>query len=312
MSSPQTQAVANNSVEYFRSIDNVKYNKAAWLYKDDQGKIISIQSSCKSGNSDIKGIQRTIKNLQNEITKIKQFSGRFSNINSAIGVFINEDSGVGKTIKKVLDIATGDIAGYVKNILGGVRGWVLNEVQKQAKKALPFLFPGEMPSFIDKLSKGTNIISCAFAKIVRGLFKTIGNLLLDLINRYINGPLCLIEDFISSLLNNILDPIINAINAALGFITGAISNIADSLFNALDFVTGILSFFDCDDDRSCPSEDEINLAGTAGLSGDSVNSIPNFSDAFKRVDAGGKGSSGAPATQNAKIATAFKPGLSLT
>jgi hypothetical protein len=308
MTSPQTVSVSNNSVEYFRTQDSKLDNYASWLYNDDQSKIISIQSSCKSGNTDIKGIQRTIKNLQNEITKFQQFSGRFSNLNSAVGVFINEESGIGKDIKKVLDIATGDISGYVKNILGSVRGWVLNEVQSQAKKLLPFLFPGEMPSFIDNLSKGTNLISCAFAKIVRGLFKTIGNLLSDLIDRYINGPLCLIEDFISSLLDNILDPIINAINSALGFITGAISSLADSLFNALDFITGILNFFDCDDDKSCPSEDEINLSGTAGLSGDSV--TPNFSSVFSKVDAGGKGSSGAPATQIAKIA--FKPELNLT
>lgn len=301
MAGPQTVQVAQVS-DYSRALDDKTINYAAWLYNDDQQKVLSVKSSCKSGNTDTKGIQRTIKNLQNEITKFQQFSGRFSNINSAVGVFINEESGIGKDIKKIVDIATGDIAGYVKNILGGVRGWVLNEVQKQAKKALPFLFPGEMPSFLDKLNKGVNLISCAFSKIVRGLFGTVGNLLLDLVNRYINGPLCVVEDFISSLLNNILDPIVNAINSALGFITGAIGNIADSLFNALDFVTGILSFFDCDDDRSCPSEDEINLAGTAGLSGDFAKALPNLSDTFKRVDAGGKGSSGAPATQTAKIA----------
>lgn len=297
MTTPQTTAVDQSSVENFRRTDDKKKNLAQWIQREDGKKIESVQSSCKSANSEIKGIQRSIKNLQNEITKVQQYSNRLSNINSAVGVFINEDSGPGKTIKKVLDIATGDIAGYVKNILGGVRGYVLNEVQREAKKQLPFLFPGEIPSFTDKLSKGTNIISCAFAKIVRGLFKTIGNLLLDLVNKYVNGPLCLIEDFISNILGNILDPIINAVNSALALITGAVSNLASSLFNALDFATGILNFFKCDDDKSCPTVDEINLDGTAGIGGDAVNPATSSN----QVDAGGKGSSGAPATANLNI-----------
>jgi hypothetical protein len=296
MASPQTVEVSS-VLENFRLQDSKDWNYASWMQKDDAYKNIATQSPCKSANSDKKGIQRAIKNLQNEITKVQTYSGRLSNLNSAVGVFINEDSGPGKEIKKYLDIATGDIAGYVKNILGGVRGWVLNEVQSQAKKLLPFLFPGEMPSFIDKLSKGTNLISCAFAKIVRGLIGTVGDLLLRLVEKYINGPLCLIEDFISNLLGNILDPILNAINSALSFLTGIISNVSVSLFNALDFVTGILNFFDCDDDKACPVVDEINLAGTAGLSGDAVGPSTNSN----QVDAGGKGSSGSPATSNLNI-----------
>lgn len=295
MAQPQTLEL-NSVPENFRLQDQKEWTLAEWLQQDDAYKNVSIQSPCKSGNSDIKGIQRSIKNLQNEITKVQKYSTRLSNLNSAVGVFINEESGEGKEIKKYLDIATGDISGYVKNILGRVRGWVLNEVQKEAKKRLPFLFPGEMPSFVDKLNKGNNIISCAFSKIVRGLFKTVGNLLLDFINKFINGPLCIIEDFISGILDNILGPIINSINSALAAITGAFSNLANSLFNALDFVTGILSFFDCDDDRACPSEDEINLAGIAGLAGDPVNPSSG-----SRVDSGGQGSSGAPATADLKI-----------
>lgn len=288
MANPAAVQVSHVANEYFRIQDHKEWTLAAWSQHEDAYKNISIQSPCKSGNTDIKGIQRTIKNLQNEITKVQKYSGRLSNLNSAVSVFINEDSGPGKEIKKYLDIATGDISGYVKNILGGVRGYVLNEVQKEAKKRVPFLFPGEMPSFIDNLSKGTNIISCAFSKIVRGLASTVGNLLMQFIDKYVNGPLCIVEDFISGILDNILDPIINSINAALSLITGAVSNLANSLFNALDFASGILSFFDCDDDRACPSVDEINLAGVAGLSGDPASGSGN--------DAGGKGSSGAPAT----------------
>ena len=235
--------------------------------KDDSEVCIPIQSPCKSDNSDIKGIQRVIKNLQNDIEKIK----RFSNVNSAFDALTNEDVEPWKSIKKVINFSASDIAGYVKNIMGRVRGWVMNTIQNQAKKILPFLFPGEMPSFLDALGKGTNILSCAFAKIVRGLAKTVGNLLFQMLDKFINGPMCLAESFVNNLLNQILGPIEAAIGSVLSLIGGALSavqNLASSLFNALDFITGILNFFKCDDDKACPSVQEITLSGAGQLSGD--------------------------------------------
>jgi hypothetical protein len=262
-----------SAIDKAHTIGNKKVNYAAALQDDDFKKVYAVASPCKSDNSDSKGIQRTIKNLQNAISTIK----RFSNINSAVDALINEDVDPGKTIKKVLSIATTDIAGYAKNIMGRVRGWVLNQVQNNVKKVLPFLFPGEMPSFLDGLGKGVNGLSCAFAKVLRGLAKTVGGLLLGLIDKYVNGPMCIVEDFISDLIRQITAPItaaLGAINSFLGSVVGKITNLADSLFNAIDFVTGILNFFKCDDDKACPTQNEISRSGdaseTSGNTGDAV------------------------------------------
>lgn len=260
--SPQGQKIIQSAVDKSRSVDFDEITKFAYQYKDDIRKVYAVASPCKSDNSDAKGIQRVIKNLQNAISTIK----RFSNINSAVDALINEDVEPGRTIKKIVSVATTDIAGYVKNIIGRVRGWVLTQVQNNVKKVLPFLFPGEMPSFLDALGKGINGLSCAFAKVVRGLAKTVGSLLLGLIDKYVNGPMCLAEDFIADLLRGITDPIssaIGAINSFLGRAVGAVTNLAGSLFNAIDFVTGILNFFKCDDDKACPTQNEISRSGDA-------------------------------------------------
>lgn len=278
---PSPQGVLQAFGDKMQLAGNAEIIMSAAMQNDDFKKVYAVQSPCKSDNSDARGIQRIIKNLQNDIQKIK----RFSNINSAIDALINEDVEPGKTIKKIVSIATGDIAGYVKNILGRVRGWVLNSIQNNVKKVLPFLFPSEMPSFIDKLDKGVNGLSCAFAKIVRGLAKTVGNLLLELIDKFINGPLCLIEDFIADLLRSITDPIsqaISAINAILGNVVGAVLNLAESLFNAIDFITGIVNFFKCDDDKACPTQHEISRSGdssnTTGNTGDPV--TPSIAESY--------------------------------
>lgn len=259
--SAPSKAVVQSAVDKARTVDFNEISRASWDQKLDFERVLDIQSPCKSDNSDMKGIQRVIKNLQNDLEKIK----RFSNANSAFDALTNENVEPWKSIKKVINFSATDIAGYVKNIMGRVRGWVMNTIQNQVKKVLPFLFPGEMPSFLDKLGKGINGLSCAFAKIIRGLAKTVGNLLLQMLDKFINGPMCLIENFVNNLLNQILGPIEAAIKSVLGIIGGALSaigNLASSLFNALDFITGILNFFKCDDDKACPSVQEITLSGS--------------------------------------------------
>lgn len=258
--SPETKNIIQSAIDKSRSIDFTEVTKTAWQQDLDLKKVLDVQSPCKSDNSDMKGIQRVIKNLQNDLELIK----KFSNVNSAFDALTKEDVEPWKSIKKVINFSATDISGYVKNIMGRVRGWTLNTIQNEAKKRLPFLFPGEMPSFINALGKGTNILSCAFAKIIRGLAKTVGNLLLQMIDKFINGPMCLAENFVNNLLNQILGPIEAAIGSALGLINGAlsaISGIAGQLFNMLDFISGILNFFKCDDDKACPSVQEISLSG---------------------------------------------------
>jgi hypothetical protein len=323
--SAPSKAVIQSAIDKARTVDFTEITKAAWGQDLDLKKVVDIQSPCKSDNSDMKGIQRVIKNLQSDIERIK----RFSDVNSAFDALTNENVEPWKSIKKVINFSATDIAGYVKNIMGKVRGWVLNTVQNEAKKILPFLFPGEMPSFIDALGKGTNILSCAFAKIIRGLAKLVGNLLLQMLDKFINGPMCLAENFVNNLLNQILGPIEAAIGSALGLINGflsalggavsVISGIAGSLFNMLDFVTGILNFFKCDDDKACPSVQEISLSGTGQSNpqgGDPVaknpetqNSSPSDEGAPQTGSTAGVSQGSAPAAQDVRVSSGADPGI---
>lgn len=305
---PISENILQSAIDKARTVDFNEITKASWEQKLDLETVIDIQSPCKSDNSDVKGIQRVIKNLQNDIERIK----RFSNINSAFDALTNEDVEPWKSIKKVINFSATDISGYVKNIMGRVRGWVLNTVQNKAKELLPFLFPGEMPSFLDALGKGTNILSCAFAKIIRGLAKTIGNLLLQMLDKFINGPMCLAESFINNLLNQILSPIQAAISSVFALIGGALSaiqNLANSLFNALDFITGILNFFKCDDDKACPSVQEISLSGAGSVNpqgGDPVDKNPETQNSSPSDGAQTTGDNVTPAGQGQGNANAAK------
>lgn len=317
--SAPTKNIIQSAIDKSRSIDFTEVTKAAWQQDLDLKKVLDVQSPCKTDNSDMKGIQRVIKNMQNDLELIK----RFSNVNSAFDALTKEDEEPWKSIKKVINFSSTDISGYVKNIMGRVRGWTLNTIQNEAKKRLPYLFPGEMPSFLDALGKGTNILSCAFAKIVRGLASTVGNLLLQMIDKFINGPMCLVENFVNNLLNQILGPIQAAIGSALGLINGALSAVqgfAGQLFNMLDFATGILNFFKCDDDKACPSVQEISLSGAGQNNpqgGDPVapnSETQNSSPSDPGVPQSGQYTSGvsqgnASAAQDVRVSSADNSGI---
>lgn len=233
----------------------------------DREIVISVQSPCKTDNTNMKGIQRTIKNMLNAIETVKKYSNLVSATASAVGE-------TARYIQRLVSNAASEISGYVKNILGGVRGWVMNKLQEQAKKIFPFLFPGEIPELSNLINKAVNGLSCAFNKIVRFLQKNVSSLLNELLDRLVNAPLCAAQNFVGRLLDSILgsiggtlENVLSPITSFVSDIAGKISNISGSLFNALDFTTGILNFFQCDDDASCPQVHEVSLAG-AGVNND--------------------------------------------
>lgn len=274
-SNPETIDVNQISVDNGVDLGDATISYSAEVQFEDWYRKEAIQSPCQDSSANKKGIQLIIQNLQNDITRIQKNSKRFSTLNGAVSALVNEDvPGPGKEIKRIVDFATGDISGYIRNMLDPLRSYVMTKIQEKVKKILPFLFPGEMPSFLDKLKKGTDFIQCAFSKVINLLFKTIGELLLDFLDKFINGPLCAIQEFVSNLLDQILSPIIDSVESVLNVIGEAIGNLATSILNALDFINDLIDFFKCETKPECPVVDSINLSGTS-------NAIPKSSKISK-------------------------------
>jgi hypothetical protein len=248
--------------------------KSWYEQKYDFYKPEPLQSPCKKDNSPMKGIQKTIQNLLNDI----------QNYDSIAEIFGGGDPKREQFIEKLLDVASGDIAGYMKTIFQDIRGYAYNFLQEEAKKRIPFLFPSEVPDFTNNVNRGNNVLSCLFNKLVRQLPGLIRDLLANLLDKAISIPLCFVENLLNDLLSGaggILNQITGAVKTAISLFSQAVSVINDVgnfLFNSLDFISGILNFFKCDDDAECPQIQEINLAGTFSPGGDPPIS---FSDALK-------------------------------
>ena len=229
---------------------------------------LSSTRKCQKNNSEMKGIQLTIKNMLKEVEKAKK------KLTKAQG-FIGEVRRITSQVRGFSSRAAQEVASYMKTIMGGVRGYVLKKVKTGVQDVAPFLFPTEISKLQQQLSKSLNGLSCGFAKIVNGLQKTFEGLLDSILNKFINAPMCAVENIVSSLIDGVLGQITDLIDSVVGplasFITGLTGkamNLIGSAFNALNMVMGILKFFQCDEEPSCSEYDDIKQSGQPTSGGD--------------------------------------------
>jgi hypothetical protein len=271
----------------------------------DSKKIFPLSDVCKKNNSDAKGIQRILKNLINAIEELKK---KFNQV-SAFATEVQEFS---QQIQEKVFYAIEEISGYTKNILQGVRGYVLKTLQDQVKKIAPFLFPSENIELDEKTEKGLSLINCLFNRITSGLKSLLANLLSGLLDNLINAPLCAAENLLGNLLDSVLGPITSTLDTIFGTFNSLVSGIqgfleqglsilggaTGSLFDALEFIGGIKQFFSCDDSQDCVEYNEISQNRSALPGGDAT---PTPSDPATNTPIG----TGAVASQpvNASVTT---------
>ena len=213
---------------------------------------------CKKNNSEMKGIQLTIKNMINDVEEAKK------KLTKAQG-FIGEVNRITSQVRNFSSRASQEIASFMKTIMGGVRGYVLKKIKAGVQDIAPFLFPTDISELQNKLSKSLNGLSCGFAKIINGLQKTFEGLLDSILGKFINAPMCAAENIVSKLVDGVLGQITSLIDSVVGplaaFITGLTGkamNLIGSAFNALNMVMGILTFFQCDEEPSCAEYDNVS------------------------------------------------------
>ena len=219
---------------------------------------ISDPRNCPKKNSEMKGIQLTIKNMINDVEEAKK------KLTKAQG-FIGEVRRITSQVRGYSSRAAQEIASFMKTIMGGVRGYVLKKVKAGVQDVAPFLFPTEISKLQKQLTSSLEGLSCGFAKIINGLQQTFEGLLDDILNKFINAPMCAAENIVSSLIDGVLGQITDLIDSVVGplasFITGLTGkamNLIGSAFNALNMVMGILTFFQCDEEPSCSEYNEIS------------------------------------------------------
>lgn len=151
---------------------------------------------------------------------------------------------------------------YSEKIAQGIQ-WLITEIEKNTIKKVEnglkdlyyTLFPNDRAKFKEKVDKIGDLIACLFRKIIKNLFSMVSKLIVGVVDKIINVPICFAEQFLSTILGGIVGEIVSGIKGILSTISGAVdlaTGIADDI---IGFLADVFSFLSCDDKPSCPEID---------------------------------------------------------
>ena len=257
--------------------------------------------ACDGPSGELKGIQRFIKNALAFINRIK----------AEAGSFMGAATDIAGQISAIVDETAIFVSNLMKSLLDKMRGYVVNKLNNGVKDLIDKLPPNQTPAANQANEKATDILQCVFNKIIKGLLALIKKLLEEIIDKYINAPMCAIEKFVGDILSNILGDITAGIKSAMAAVQGILGKIGDvvgQVFDALNILIGILKFLSCDEELDCTMGDEWSFWGGAKCVTENVraNIGSYYKDALSKI-----GPSNAPPCNTTAIPCG-PPKLSIT
>ena len=215
----------------------------------------NIQAIMKRGLNRKQRLEKAKKKWIDRVsTKVGGFNARMDKIGDKISDWQEGIDKFDKEIDKTMADMQEGITEQVKTITDGIQRNVTKKINKTMAKAYSKVFPGGFADLKKEADKANNDLSCAFRNIAANLFKMVGKFLNQSINKLINGPICLINNFVGSLLGKITGVIDGAVGSILGPIKSLLSSLGDAV-DLVDELTDVASsafeFLSCGQTPSC-------------------------------------------------------------
>ena len=207
-------------------------------------------------------IQTILKNALNRKQRLEKakkkwkekISTKVGNVKVDVSGALKDISDLERSIDETMAQAQEDITGEVKRITDAIQKNVNKGINKAMAKAYSSLPISKLTEAKKKEDKAFDDLSCAFRNISANLFKMVGSFLNQSINKLINGPLCLINNFVGSLLGKISGVIDGAVDSILGPIKSFLSSVGgvnDIVDDLTDVASSALSFLSCGQSPNC-------------------------------------------------------------
>lgn len=193
---------------------------------------------------------------------IGEVTGIFENLLSVIGEATNFLQDVQSTVRKIQNLTN--------NVVGTLFNSLYNALIPLIQKGLKLLYQSvydavfavtqSIPAahaagvaaqqeMIVPVKELQDAMTCVASKIVEGLGETIANLVEKTLMEVVNFGLCVAEQFVSNLLNGIIDQISSGLDSFLGAIDNILKfvdfNLTDFLRSSINTFKAIGGLFDC-------------------------------------------------------------------
>lgn len=213
----------------------------------------SLESRCKK--IPLTGIQLTIKNLIQDLERVKKDVNSWKTAVTKPILFNGQQMSVSEYINMKVNNAAKDISKSVKQIVDEIRTYTTEKVNNGLKDTYYNVFPNQRPDLKKKVETANDTLSCLFNKITSNLLKMIGDALLQLLDRAINVPICIVENVLGIILGQIMGLIDNTLGVIEQLI-GFTFDIAGDLFG---FIQSLLTLLTCDEQPDCAEINEWSI-----------------------------------------------------
>ena len=295
-SKTNNQEVAESTVNAVNAKDGA--TKEQYL-NEKKSSTVASNTDCEA--APVGSIQREIKNM---IAETQRLQKTIDDWETKVSTKINK---VESEIEKVKQNAIKAISGDVKRITTELQKNALKKVNDSLSDTYDKVFPTELPLLKEKVDEANSELACAFKNIMKNLTGMVGNFLKQIMDRFINTPMCAVENFVGSLLGKISGLIDGAVNSVMSPIKSLLAGMgvaSSGLDDVMGFATDALSFLSCDQDPKCSNVKEWNpvngpeITATLNLNSifdkakqaaghvqDAISGISNIGDAISDVAA---------------------------
>lgn len=233
---------------------------------------------CAEGSGAIGGMQLAIIDMITEIEDIKK---RTTSWYEGVQEWTDND------IKKAIEKASADISKDLKDIIEDIRQFMTAQVNDITKSLQSLVPPNERQKSQSAVETVLDLVNCLFDKVVNGLISMIVDMLLSIVDRFINAPLSAIETLGQTLIGNVFGFILGSIDkimAPLEAIFGAAGLISSISGSLLSFLGEILGFLSCQNDSNCPEVTKWSMGGGNGTRTENFSSdINSVLDKVKEI-----------------------------
>ena len=221
----------------------------------EEKKDSTISSTSKCEPAPMGPIQTKVKNVIADIEEVKK---SVTDWETTVSTSIDN---VEREIAKLKNNAIKDISGDVKTFTRNVQENALKKVNDALSETYGNLYPSQLMKVKEKAEAANDELACAFKNIMKNLTGMVGSFLNQILDRFINTPMCAIQNFVGALLGMISGLIDGALDVALGPVRGLLAGMGaatSALDEVMGFATNALSFLSCDEDPNCPNVEAWN------------------------------------------------------
>ena len=220
---------------------------------ENKSRVIPTSNKCEP--APVGAIQRHIKNMIADVQRVQKTANDWETmVSTKVDNIENE-------VAKITDNATKAISGEVKRITAEIQKNALKKVNDTLSDTYDQVFPTELPQLKEQVEKANDELSCLFRNIMKNLTGMVGGFLKQILDRFINTPLCAVENFVGSLLGKItglIDSVISSVMAPIKALLAGMGAASSAVDDVMGFATDALSFLTCDEDPKCSDVKEWN------------------------------------------------------